>query len=104
MRILFVIIACFAIGSIGFFLAVLVESSTQTPTSESKQIAIVSTTSTRSVMQNLAAPDGTSSVSTTSASNHSADPLTTNVPSVQASSDDRRAATKLKILESLNQK
>ena len=102
------IAACFAIGSIGFFLAVLLQHDAQG--SQSSVGTLPSLQARDAAMQSLAASEvigsstpgtvsATSTTNTTTSPSPSAAPA---VPPMQADSRDPNAAAKLKLLQSLN--
>lgn len=97
-RIILGVIGCFAIGSVGFFLAVFMEYNAQPPTQNIKQIHVVSEQQKNAAMQSLSATESSSGVTIVSTSS------LLSVPVGQASLGDKNAATKLQILEGLNQK
>jgi hypothetical protein len=102
LRIVLMIAAVIAIGSIGFFLAVLLENTTQAPaTASSTAITVIK--QKQDAMQSLAASEQTGSSTVIVAPVSTSSGSTANTPSAsQSDPNDPNAAAKLRILESLN--
>lgn len=101
-----IVAACFALGSVGFFLAVLVEGgAAQKSNSGIAQIPIVEQQKKDAAMESLSASEQSTSSTATQASSESGQAsvsTSSKVSSVQAAPNDQQAAAKLKVLDSLN--
>ena len=103
LRMFLMIAACFAIGSIGFFLAVLMERGAQTHLTEAQGSAIathelvLTQQQKEAVMQSLSLSKQPVTATTSRTVVHAA-----GVSPTQADTHDANAAAKLHVLESLN--
>ena len=96
-QIALMVIACFSIGSVGFFLAVFLEHNVQKSDQNPQQIQVLQLQK-NAAMQSLSASESTSSATIVSTSS----PFSTST--AQAASNDQNASAKLQVLENLNQK
>ena len=103
LRMILMIAACFAVGSIGFFVAVLLQHTTQ-PSLQTSQAQEVEAQVKSAAMQSLAASEPTPTPTATSTPAAGAHPAAV-APAVspqQADTNDANAAAKLKVLEQLS--
>ena len=103
LRAMVMVAACFAIGSIGFFLAVLLQHTAQPAVLTTQGLNAVQQQK-EAAMRSLAASEQTPTASTSNAnpSISQAPPKGSGVSPAQADTQDPNAAAKLKILEGLN--
>ena len=96
-RAILFICAGFAIGAIGFFLAVFLGYKTQSGAQATSQVNVIQAQKSAAT-QRLSASEASSGAIVVASSS------LLSVPEGQAATNDQNASTKLKILESLNQK
>jgi Trk-type K+ transport system membrane component len=96
------IAACFAIGSVGFFLAVLLEHNSQSSTSAIGTLHPVATPASLATKEAIVQSLGNSAATSTSASSTSGSTSGADATAGNSDASDSEAAAKLKVLESLN--
>ncbi len=106
LRILLLIAVCFAIGSIGLFLAVLMQNSNKQPTSKIQSDDATLIQQKKDVaMHSLSASERpVASTSITTRTSATSTPRAIKASPTQADQNDSNATTKLNILEGLNAK